>query len=510
MAGIKITDYNNEALSILDDDLFDISKIISSGPNVYESQKVKWSTIASMIPTLYSADGVLSGDRIIDFDGHTLTFENGAGIYVKDNAGFIQFNAADGTPKGKIGITGSSLILNGDNFFVKDLAGVAALQVTGLTTTLYGMVLVDGTEGAGKVLTSDALGGASWQDATGGGGGTNIYNSNGALTGDRYVGCDLNDITFGDAGTIGLLGQNINIIASNLLNFGGDANMDGDVTFAADTIYSALTANTFPYLNGSKILSNSFLSQDSNGVLIANGKLISSVDGSSYIDLGSGSFMTFISPQVDFASPQINLVGAVGLGDDASSEISVNGFAKFIQLTASQRLELNASKEVISVAKGTADNKNFGAASGTVTEGNDWRLNLIAVIDGGSFAVSSPADATTLYAGVATPLAPNANPALRQFKLPNGIIRMADLYVDPTSTIGSGEAVTVNLRNITDGTSTLIGTLTYDSRGNTNFVTGLNIATSTSKVYAFEYVYPTWVTNPTNVYTLNHLYIYSN
>ena len=43
--------------------------------------------------------------------------------------------------------------------------------------------------------------------------------------------------------------------------------------------------------------------------------------------------------------------------------------------TANQRLEVDANKDIISVAKGTADNKDFGTGSGTVCEGNDSRLS---------------------------------------------------------------------------------------------------------------------------------------
>lgn len=43
-------------------------------------------------------------------------------------------------------------------------------------------------------------------------------------------------------------------------------------------------------------------------------------------------------------------------------------------LTASQIVETDASKNLISAAKGTAYNKAFGTTAGTVTEGNDSRL----------------------------------------------------------------------------------------------------------------------------------------
>ena len=47
---------------------------------------------------------------------------------------------------------------------------------------------------------------------------------------------------------------------------------------------------------------------------------------------------------------------------------------KFNSTTVNQRLEVDSNKELISVAKGTADNKDFGTTAGTVAEGNDVRF----------------------------------------------------------------------------------------------------------------------------------------
>jgi hypothetical protein len=55
--------------------------------------------------------------------------------------------------------------------------------------------------------------------------------------------------------------------------------------------------------------------------------------------------------------------------------LEVDGSVLITGLTASQIVETNASKTLISVSKGTAYNKNFGSGAGTVTEGNDSRLS---------------------------------------------------------------------------------------------------------------------------------------
>lgn len=54
--------------------------------------------------------------------------------------------------------------------------------------------------------------------------------------------------------------------------------------------------------------------------------------------------------------------------------IEMQGTVNIDSLTASQIVETNASKNLISAAKGTAYNKNFGTGAGTVTEGNDSRI----------------------------------------------------------------------------------------------------------------------------------------
>jgi hypothetical protein len=126
----------------------------------------------------------------------------------------------------------------------------------------------------------------------------------------------------------------------------------------------------------------------------------------------------------------------------------------------------------------------------------------------GSLAVFSPADSTTTYIGASTPLAPNATSTIRQLQLPAGTIKSAWLWVDIANTLASTEDVTYYLRNITAGTSTLLGTLTYDARGRANFVTGLSIAVNASDFYSVEIVNPAFATNPTNCYTICKLVIY--
>ena len=57
-----------------------------------------------------------------------------------------------------------------------------------------------------------------------------------------------------------------------------------------------------------------------------------------------------------------------------AAKITFTTAPRFSSTTANQRLEVDANKDLISVAKGTADNKNFGTTAGTVAEGSSLGL----------------------------------------------------------------------------------------------------------------------------------------
>lgn len=128
----------------------------------------------------------------------------------------------------------------------------------------------------------------------------------------------------------------------------------------------------------------------------------------------------------------------------------------------------------------------------------------------GSLAVFSPSDGAVTYIGESTPLTPNATATNRQFQLPTGTIRAVYLYVDPTGAVGTNESVAYGLRNITDATSTALGTITYDVRGNATYTNGLSVSVTAGKFYSIEITNPTYTTNPSNCYTTCKLIIYGN
>lgn len=65
-------------------------------------------------------------------------------------------------------------------------------------------------------------------------------------------------------------------------------------------------------------------------------------------------------------------------GDSAVLDLNNIGTVNLPLLTASRILELDSSKNVVSVVKGTAYNKNFGSSAGDVCEGNDSRIAYLS------------------------------------------------------------------------------------------------------------------------------------
>lgn len=155
----------------------------------------------------------------------------------------------------------------------------------------------------------------------------------------------------------------------------------------------------------------------------------------------------------------------------------------------------------------TGPTGSAGATGATGATGSDATGPMIEIMTG-ALAVFSPTDATTMYIGASTPLAPSATSNFRQYQLPAGTVKSVWIWVDPTGAPGSNETVTYNLRNITAGTSTLLGTITYDVRGNSTWTTGLSITTNSTDYYSTEIVNPTYTTNPSNCYTICKFVIY--
>lgn len=194
---------------------------------------------------------------------------------------------------------------------------------------------------------------------------------------------------------------------------------------------NTLTANYIPKALGSDSLGNSSITDNVSQVTVNNNFYVNS-GGAEVAAQGNAAYISgdqqttsniesnllenyfFHSIKNRFNSPLTEIYGVLNvlgqiqspntlngitindthivLGQDAGgAEVSLNTSENYIkhnvkntfdapannfpQLTASQIVETDAGKNLISVAKGTAYNKAFGSTAGTVTEGNDSRLS---------------------------------------------------------------------------------------------------------------------------------------
>jgi hypothetical protein len=211
------------------------------------------------------------------------------------------------------------------------------------------------------------------------------------------------------------------------------------------------------------------------------------------------------------------------IGGTPKLTIDTSGNLALANLTASQIVETDASKNLISAAKNSGYNLALGTTAGTVLEGNritqtitngvtDKAPSEDAVFDAlaakkdtfllqSNTSLFNPADATTYYIGLST-ISPNTTDTNFAFKIGYNFRIIGSIITSTTNgTSGTTENSTINFKNITTATSSLISNSVKTNATTTasinQTVTGLNITGLATDDVCFEWITPTWVTNPT-------------
>jgi hypothetical protein len=234
--------------------------------------------------SIYLNDGTLAGNRIVNGSGNQLAFANNS----KFQAQAFAVDGFDGQTRS------AGLFLDPRSTAATDQVG---LFEGNLTTGLFSAVTVDDTKGVGfalnrsmggssaeywfplddglanQVLTTDGAGQLSWQNA---GGGTNIYNSNGTLTGNRTVNGGGNSLSF--AALDQFTAQTSPTLSSTIAQFGIQNNGVGDSSYFLATgsyINSAAKFKTSGFGTGDSqvdgiILRNSNMTDDIGALVSVN------------------------------------------------------------------------------------------------------------------------------------------------------------------------------------------------------------------------------------------------
>ncbi len=171
------------------------------------------------------------------------------------------------------------------------------------------------------------------------------------------------------------------------LVFGG-TELNGPVSIDNVPAYGS-TATKYLIIDGSdsivKSRTNTQVLSDIGGASIAalNLKLNISdtsvfardVDLQNYQQAISGTANRVLKIQSDGTGITESIISDNGTTATINGAMSVSGNINVGGLTASRIVETDATKTLVSVAKNTAYNKNFGTTSGTVCQGNDSRLS---------------------------------------------------------------------------------------------------------------------------------------
>ncbi len=291
------------------------------------------------------------------------------------------------------GLTGSSAAPAG-NIGIGTTTPATKLEVNNGTTN-GAIKIVDGTQGAGKVLTSDANGLATWQDsATGMGNNWSILGNSGTTAGTNFIGTsDAQDFVVKTNNTE--VERTYKAVdASNSIKkiVGGDLNLNGITigrgagNFESNTVVGnhALEANvssTFNTVIGAYSLNKTTTGE--NNVALGHSSMISNTTGGGNVAVGTNSFDSNTTGKFNVAIGKNALSNT--LNKTGSHNIAI-GFA------AGNRLE-----------DATTNNIVIGSRQQLADSTGNNQLNIGGIIYGTGLTGNSTVPAGNIGIGTATP-----------------------------------------------------------------------------------------------------------
>jgi len=181
----KVSEYTTAATVFASGDLFDLTKLVSTGPDVYESQKANANLLAGW--NLFGQDQTMPAPRLHNLSNNQLSLTNGR-LLLKgsDNIGtdLLKLESLAGTEVFKALNNGTIKISNA-----------------------FTLPVADGT--AGQALLTDGAGAVSFGNVAT----SSIYSADGTVSADRIVSLNSNTLIFNPTtgATTDLLGCNVSI-----------------------------------------------------------------------------------------------------------------------------------------------------------------------------------------------------------------------------------------------------------------------------------------------------------
>jgi hypothetical protein len=156
---LKVSAYSTQATALAAGDLFDLTKLISTGPNVYESQKADINLLEGW--NLFGQDFTMPAPRLHNLSNNQFSLTNGR----------VLFKGSDdiGTDLFKLESLSGNEVFKAVNSGQITIAGAFTLPTA------------DGT--IGQALKTNGAGVVSWGDSVD----DNVYTADGILTGNRII-----------------------------------------------------------------------------------------------------------------------------------------------------------------------------------------------------------------------------------------------------------------------------------------------------------------------------------
>ncbi|WP_415327153.1 beta strand repeat-containing protein [Chryseobacterium sp. MMS23-Vi53] len=333
------------------------------------SGKASWKDLPAT-SNVYNADGIITANRTVTMQDRNFTFNSGTGSFSVNgnNDGITRANFTNqntGTSSRSdinVGASNSNIYLgvdtgsqifgagkkayldnrSGGSLFIGNdgnaqitvdksgKIGIGTLSPTDKLHVAGSVKIADGTQGANKVLTSDASGKASWKDlpAT-----SNVYNADGIITANRTVTMQDRNFTFNSGtGSFSVNGNNDGITRANFTNQNTGTSSRSDINVGASN-------------------SNIYLGVDTGSQIFGAGK-------KAYLDNRSGGSL-FIGNDGN-AQITVDKSGKIGIGTlSPTDKLHVAGSVKIADGTQ------GANKVLTSDASGKASWKDLPATSNT-------------------------------------------------------------------------------------------------------------------------------------------------